>query len=343
MKVTMQQIADLCNVSRGTVDRVLHNRPNVHPQIRQTVLSAIEQTGYRMPAGIGQQPRRLLAILPVWSGKYCVTRARRGICTAVDRLGSKRFTLQIEQPDGHAREELLALLDRALEEGVHGILLNAPMDRAVIERVNRATARGVQVVTYFDELPQCPDTYYVGPDAVRAGRVAAGLMAKYLRPGERVLAVSADLQLHSQRGRVYSFAHHLQELTGQATAEIVCAQEPLEATALLVQQQLARDERMRYIYMSAQSAPGCMEGIRRAKLPYRITVICNDTTTDTRALLENGSIDFVIGQSVSQVACQAVEALYKMVCLDAVPRATKRHSDLIIYTKQMLHTKGGER
>lgn len=344
MKVTMQQIADLCNVSRGTVDRVLHNRPNVHPQIRQTVLRVIEQTGYRMPVVSGSQPCQLVAILPGWSEKYFVTRSRRGIQTAIERLDSARFTLQIEQLDGRSREELLTVLDRALDEGVQGILLNAPMDRAVIERVNRATARGVHVVTYFDELPQCPDTYYVGPDVVRAGRVAAGLMAKYLRSGERVLAVTGDLRFHSHRGRVYSFAHHLQELTSQpGLVEIVCAQETFEATAQIVQQQLVRDERVRYIYMATQSVPGCIEGIRRAKLPYRITVICNDTTTAARELLESGAIDFVIGQSASQVACQAVEMLYKMVCLDAVPRAHKRYNELTIYTKQMLHSKGGER
>ena len=35
MAVTMQQVAELAGVSRGTVDRVLHGRPNVDAVVRE--------------------------------------------------------------------------------------------------------------------------------------------------------------------------------------------------------------------------------------------------------------------------------------------------------------------
>ena len=40
MAVTMQQVAELAGVSRGTVDRVLHGRPNVDAVVREKVLRA---------------------------------------------------------------------------------------------------------------------------------------------------------------------------------------------------------------------------------------------------------------------------------------------------------------
>ena len=40
MAVTMQQVAELAGVSRGTVDRVLHGRPNVNAVVREKVLRA---------------------------------------------------------------------------------------------------------------------------------------------------------------------------------------------------------------------------------------------------------------------------------------------------------------
>lgn len=42
MAVTMQQVAELAGVSRGTVDRVLHGRPNVNAVVREKVLRAAE-------------------------------------------------------------------------------------------------------------------------------------------------------------------------------------------------------------------------------------------------------------------------------------------------------------
>ena len=35
MAVTAQQIADLAGVSRGTVDRALHNRGRVNPEVKE--------------------------------------------------------------------------------------------------------------------------------------------------------------------------------------------------------------------------------------------------------------------------------------------------------------------
>ena len=50
MAVTIQKIAELSGVSRGTVDRVLHGRPNVNPMIREKVVRAAEKLGYQPPA-----------------------------------------------------------------------------------------------------------------------------------------------------------------------------------------------------------------------------------------------------------------------------------------------------
>lgn len=47
MGVTTIEIAKICGVSRGTVDRVLNNRSGVNPQTREKVLQAAQQLGYR--------------------------------------------------------------------------------------------------------------------------------------------------------------------------------------------------------------------------------------------------------------------------------------------------------
>ena len=59
MAVTIQKIAELSGVSRGTVDRVLHGRPNVNPMIREKVVRAAEQL--RLPASGAAEIGRLQA------------------------------------------------------------------------------------------------------------------------------------------------------------------------------------------------------------------------------------------------------------------------------------------
>lgn len=53
MKLTMEDIAKICNVSRGTVNRALYNKPNINPETKKKILRVIEELGYS-PDYIGQ-------------------------------------------------------------------------------------------------------------------------------------------------------------------------------------------------------------------------------------------------------------------------------------------------
>ena len=46
-KIRIKDIARLSGVSVGTVDRVLHNRPNVSPVAREKVEKALKEMDYR--------------------------------------------------------------------------------------------------------------------------------------------------------------------------------------------------------------------------------------------------------------------------------------------------------
>ena len=90
MAVTAQQIADLAGVSRGTVDRALHNRGRVNPEVAAKIHKIAAELGYK-PNLIGQalvKSRRefkLGAILQSTDADRACRRAarRRGAC----RLG----------------------------------------------------------------------------------------------------------------------------------------------------------------------------------------------------------------------------------------------------------------
>ena len=46
MSVTINEIAKLANVSRATVDKVIHNRPGVKKETRERVQAIIENVDY---------------------------------------------------------------------------------------------------------------------------------------------------------------------------------------------------------------------------------------------------------------------------------------------------------
>lgn len=46
MKMTIRKIAELAGVSRSAVDKVIHGRAGVRPEIRERVQQIIAETGY---------------------------------------------------------------------------------------------------------------------------------------------------------------------------------------------------------------------------------------------------------------------------------------------------------
>ena len=72
-KPTIQMIAELAGVSRGTVDRVINNRSYVKAEVRERVLRIAQETGYVSPreAYLREQARgnkalKLGVLLPDW-------------------------------------------------------------------------------------------------------------------------------------------------------------------------------------------------------------------------------------------------------------------------------------
>ena len=64
--VTIKKIAELCGVSRGTVDRVLNGRGRVKPETAEAVMNMVKQLGYKPnPAGKALAARRHRPIVGV--------------------------------------------------------------------------------------------------------------------------------------------------------------------------------------------------------------------------------------------------------------------------------------
>ena len=91
-KPTIQTVAQMAGVSRGTVDRVLNGRAHVREDVRLRVLEAIRQSGYVSPRDTHQRqfqqaypPMKLGVLLPNWEGQFR-TEVDEGIAQAQAEL-----------------------------------------------------------------------------------------------------------------------------------------------------------------------------------------------------------------------------------------------------------------
>ena len=59
-KITTTQLARICGVSQGTVDRALHNRVGISEETRKRILTVAREYDYRPSSQVGGQENSML-------------------------------------------------------------------------------------------------------------------------------------------------------------------------------------------------------------------------------------------------------------------------------------------
>lgn len=338
MAVTIQKIAELSGVSRGTVDRVLHGRPNVNPMIREKVVRAAEKLGYQPPVPPKSADCRQAAILiPQWTDGYFNRQIVSGIRKALRYIADPAFVLTEQPLRTMTMQELLRAMDEQIRSGVDGLIIRAENTPEVRAAIEQAVQQGVTVITYDADVPHSGRLCHAGQDLVRAGAIAAGVMARLIRPPEHVLIVTGNLRMEAHKGRVDGFCRRLLELGFSEDAyRVIETNEMPELTGELVAQALQADSRLHAVYMACQPLSSCIAGIRKARRTTRPHIVCNDLTPTAKRYLREGTVDFVIGQSFSQESFHAVLAMYQMLLRGVQPKRELYYTDLRLITQEML-------
>ncbi|MFR0923342.1 MAG: substrate-binding domain-containing protein [Butyricicoccaceae bacterium] len=284
MAVTIQKIAELSGVSRGTVDRVLHGRPNVNPMIREKVVRAAEKLGYQPPVPPKSADYRQAAILiPQWTDGHFNRQIVSGIRKALRYIADPAFVLTEQPLRTMTMQELLRAMDEQIRSGVDGLIIRAENTPEVRAAIEQAVQQGVTVITYDADVPHSGRLCHAGQDLVRAGAIAAGVMARLIRPPEHVLIVTGNLRMEAHKGRVDGFCRRLLELGFSEDAyRVIETNEMPELTGELVARRAGRQPPARRLY-GRQPLSGCIAGIQ-ARRTTRPHIVCNDLTPTAKRI-----------------------------------------------------------
>lgn len=303
-KPTIQMVADLAGVSRGTVDRVLNNRSYVRADVRERILDAIRDTGYVSPRESHQQqmdaalqPVKLGVLMPNWDNQF-LTEVTQGIRQAQTELADSHVQVISRKCKTDLAQEAVGLMEELRAEGVSGLALCTLNDPSIKEYVSRLAEEGIPCITFNSDLPDSPRLGFVGQDIRRAGCVAAGLMSKCVEKEDTVLATVGNLKFDGHRQRLDGFRARMREL-GFPEKNLVVREtfNDYQTTLLLVQNAIQQYPGLRGIYMANHNVPACAAAVRSAGKKGQIHVVCHDINESIRQLLRDGSVDFTIPQN----------------------------------------------
>ncbi|MBQ9511899.1 MAG: LacI family DNA-binding transcriptional regulator [Lachnospiraceae bacterium] len=297
---TMQDVADRAGVSRGTVDRVIKNRPHVKPEVYDRVMQALKDTGYldmrAQRSNSVQLPLKLGVLMPDWTGLFR-HEILRGIEDARAALTDLNVEVIVKQCTSGEPEEALKQLDAFAAEEVDGLSVCCVNDVNVRDKINALAEKGVLVITYNSDLPGTERLFFVGQDPRKSGRIAGEIMRKFVRD-EHILICCGNLEFTAHMNRVEGFTERMGECGfDKKNMTVLETYNDYGLTKSKLLEQLKLHKKVA-VYMANRSVTGCVAALEEAKKRGKVRLICHDFSDPIRDYLKDGTVDFTIAQDI---------------------------------------------
>ena len=305
MPVTIKEIAALANVSRGTVDKVLNNRPGVKDSTREKVLKIAAELHYQ-PNFIGKalvhsnNPIKIGIILTPDYNPF-VLELLEGIQTAQKEFSAFGLEVITKMMTTLEPAEQLSIINELVDMNVSGMAVFPLDDPQIFSRVNHLIENQMAVITFNSRVEGIHHLSFIGQDHYKGGRTAAGLLNKICPPGTQVGVIISSRNLSCHQDRLSGFQDK-QEDAFRITLEYCNNYPDLGA-----------------IYLTSGGVTGVVSALEVAEKSPQVKIICHDITPDTVRLLKQGTVDFALGQNPVQQGYQLVKTLFEYLIKNICP------------------------
>lgn len=339
MAVTAQKIAELAGVSRGTVDRALHNRGRVNPEVAARIQKIAAELGYK-PNLVGQALVRSrqgakLGVILQSTETPTMQIVQAGVRRAADELRASGGEVLLRELRGLDDELLLESIEELVSQGIQGLAItpnNTPELRQCINELHR---QGVPVVTLNSDVPGSRRLCFVGQDSYRAGQTAAGLIAQLLPAGSKVLPITGHLNNTAHNNRLNGFLDTLlQEDMGRIRLLPFQPCFDRDDYAYEVTQHILRENHdLAGIYVASNGQAGVCRAVEEEGRKGKVKIVAYDLNEPNMRLLQSDSLGFVIDQEAFEQGYRPPYLLYEFLVHRKQPVRELLYTDLAIRTK----------
>jgi LacI family transcriptional regulator len=212
-------IAELAQVSIGTVDRALHGRPGINERTRQKVLDVARRIGYQpnlAARSLSTGKRVRIGICVPREIAYFYNHLWAGIHDEVNRYRQSGMEfVEVPVPElGRGDREALKKLVRA---EVQGIVLTPGDPERLRATIDEAEEAGIRVICVSTDAPESRRSSIVCVEPQLNGLMAGELMAGFVPPGSKVAVITGMLKTVDHRAKAAGFQQSFSKLNRNGT------------------------------------------------------------------------------------------------------------------------------
>jgi len=322
-RVRIKDIARLANVSTGTVDRVIHERPGVSGTTRERVQKIIQEYDYQpdILAGALASGRtyRILVCMPDVVSEHAFWRfPESGVERALSELTHFDFNVEYLRFDQHNKSDFLKKAASTDPSGYDGLLFAPVFSRDSTEFVMKFRNAGVPCVQFNSRIEGNAHDGFIGQDAYQSGYLGGKLMNYGLTPGHDVLVVNLSLRrdnydhiIRRERGFRAYFEEHGDRIRNLVSVNVngngyrsVATQLSKRLSELDVTGIFVTNSRVHLVarYLAERGNMGTR-------------LIGYDLLPESVGYLRREYIDFLISQSPEEQAYMGIRQLFTIVVL----------------------------
>ncbi len=321
MAITLKEIAEIAGVSRGTLDKVIHNRPSVSDETRTRVKEILDQVGY-VPCKAGkllanQKKNLSVGIISVVSHEddYFYT-VRKGMNLAYQEYKEFSFTLKHVIIEKNTEDILLQALTDLAKDNVSAIVFPPFASTKISSYAQELQENGIVLVTYSTDLSCGNRLFFVGNDYYQSGIVAASLMRKLLNNTGRILVFAGDQGVQCHEDRLAGFIDHISSSSTdieiiQRLDGLVTELETFFATRKFIEEHKEIDG----IFIVSRGLSGIVAGLKESHLSKRPKIVTFDIYPDTLKHLMDEDVDFVVDQIPLEQGKMIIDTLFQYLYL----------------------------
>lgn len=306
MALTIRDIAKLAGVSRGTVDRVLHNRGRVKPELEQRVRAIMSECAY--------QPSRAARQLSMRKQKIRIGFLSRidqnGFWSIVVRSAAEAareladYGIEVENRffDYCLPESQLKMINELAARNISALVIVPLDDPGIRARLQELSDAGVAIVELQSEVTDFEPLCYIGSDYYVGGQTAAGLLHNFTGGKPlKIALLNGSPYLSSHRLRRQGF---LDELASYGTPHEILETSDITNDPEFAYRQacemLSGTPDINAVCTVPDNAAAVSKAIRDCGRIGTVTHIGYGMTDATRPCIQDGSLSAIIGHRAEQ-------------------------------------------
>lgn len=333
MSITIEKIAELAGVSRGTVDRVIHGRDGVKEEVRLKVNEILEETGYRKNKSNKKEEKRksykhIAVIMPKNMDSYFFN-IRDGIDHELER--HEELSAEYYYCNELHVDMMISILSYVSSQKVDAIAIRGFNHPELCSCLNKISESGIPIVLFDSDIKGVNALCKIGEDAVKSGRIAASLLAKSIDNQGDVAVIAGFDKIDIQNLRESGFREKANssfpEINVRSTV-YTYAQDIIayDKTLQLIQE----NPELKGLFCLAGNLPSIMKAVLDSGKNGTLKIVCYNASSEIIEYIKDGTISFTLDINPYYQGEQVIRTLYQYLIQRQLPREPFINTPILI-------------